>query len=356
MDSEGLSTCGATAQVSASYAGGSQFLPITSASASVPGGNVVLEASIYMSRFKSGGYYENGGGCTKRMSQTALAVAVAALEQVTCPIGFEVQLATNKFSQDAMTATAVQVLPGPFEYEEVPPPYDRVIARVSSHGVHSNLGEGQEDPMQPDTLQYAYQSQLGGNGTRFDLHIDSLVYKDSDVDGDGRFTLTDAVALQSLIGSTDESLVERFDVDNSNSITGEDVARLYRLLAAGLGTGIFGDLNGNGRLDCDDYSIAPSTFASTQVQSAYRIELDVELDGDNDSSDQAAFAALSFLDIDFNNNGVFPEDADPIAFFDVLAGTECASCDSIDINGNGVFPEDADVILFFAGIAGASCE
>ena len=60
-------------------------------------------------------------------------------------------------------------------------------------------------------------------------------------------------------------------------------------------------------------------------------------------------------DIDFNNNTVFPEDADVIDFFNVLAGAECAACNDIDFNNNGVFPEDADVIDFFNVLAGGTC-
>jgi hypothetical protein len=62
-------------------------------------------------------------------------------------------------------------------------------------------------------------------------------------------------------------------------------------------------------------------------------------------------------DIDFNNNGVFPEDQDVTDFFNVLAGGPCSTltCDSIDFNGNGVFPEDQDVMDFFAVLAGAPC-
>ncbi len=60
-------------------------------------------------------------------------------------------------------------------------------------------------------------------------------------------------------------------------------------------------------------------------------------------------------DIDFNNNNVFPEDADVIEFFNVLAGAECATCNDIDFNNNGVFPEDQDVIDFFNVLAGGTC-
>jgi hypothetical protein len=59
--------------------------------------------------------------------------------------------------------------------------------------------------------------------------------------------------------------------------------------------------------------------------------------------------------IDFNNNGVFPEDQDAIDLFDVLAGGECAACNDIDFNNNGVFPEDQDVVDFFNVLAGGAC-
>jgi hypothetical protein len=66
-------------------------------------------------------------------------------------------------------------------------------------------------------------------------------------------------------------------------------------------------------------------------------------------------------DIDFNNNGVFPEDQDVIDFFTVLAGgtpTTCdptAGCNDIDFNNNTVFPEDQDVLDFFNVLAGGTC-
>jgi hypothetical protein len=66
-------------------------------------------------------------------------------------------------------------------------------------------------------------------------------------------------------------------------------------------------------------------------------------------------------DIDFNNNGVFPEDQDVADFFEVLAGgtpVNCdpvAGCNDIDFNNNGVFPEDQDVADFFEVLAGGVC-
>ncbi len=59
--------------------------------------------------------------------------------------------------------------------------------------------------------------------------------------------------------------------------------------------------------------------------------------------------------IDFNNNGVFPEDQDVIDYFAVLGGGECSQCNDVDFNNNGVFPEDQDVADFFNVLAGGDC-
>ncbi|MFN5944416.1 MAG: S8 family peptidase [Phycisphaerae bacterium] len=60
--------------------------------------------------------------------------------------------------------------------------------------------------------------------------------------------------------------------------------------------------------------------------------------------------------IDFNQNGVFPEDQDVIDFFNVLAGAPCPAQDcNIDFNNNGVFPEDEDIIAYFRVLSGGTC-
>ncbi len=74
-----------------------------------------------------------------------------------------------------------------------------------------------------------------------------------------------------------------------------------------------------------------------------------------------ACSVVTCDDIDFNNNGVFPEDQDVVDFFEVLAGGTPGTCDAvagcndIDFNNNGVFPEDQDVVDFFNVLAGGQC-
>jgi hypothetical protein len=61
--------------------------------------------------------------------------------------------------------------------------------------------------------------------------------------------------------------------------------------------------------------------------------------------------------VDFNRNGVFPEDQDVTDYLNVLAGAPCPTgeCNDIDFNGNGVFPEDQDVVDFLNVLAGGDC-
>ncbi len=65
--------------------------------------------------------------------------------------------------------------------------------------------------------------------------------------------------------------------------------------------------------------------------------------------------------IDFNGDGLFPDDNDLVEFLTVLAGGECSpgnTCGSIDYNGDGLFPDDNDLVDFLTVLAGgtpASC-
>jgi hypothetical protein len=116
-------------------------------------------------------------------------------------------------------------------------------------------------------------------------------------------------------------------------------------------------------------ALAPGAYTLTVTDSgvttqAAGIALDGEANatlpsGDGIAGGNAVFAftvvGTPCTDIDFNNNGVFPEDQDVVDFFSVLAGSDCPTCDTIDFNGNGVFPEDQDVIDFFTVLAGGSC-
>lgn len=62
-------------------------------------------------------------------------------------------------------------------------------------------------------------------------------------------------------------------------------------------------------------------------------------------------------DIDFNNDGLFPDDGDLIDFLTLLAGGSCSTdnCDRIDFVRDGLFPSDDDLLGFLQILAGGSC-
>jgi hypothetical protein len=62
--------------------------------------------------------------------------------------------------------------------------------------------------------------------------------------------------------------------------------------------------------------------------------------------------------IDFNNDGLFPDDNDLVQFLSVLAGGPCdndPNCNDIDFNTDGLFPDDSDLIVFLRVLAGGEC-
>jgi hypothetical protein len=60
--------------------------------------------------------------------------------------------------------------------------------------------------------------------------------------------------------------------------------------------------------------------------------------------------------IDFNGDGLFPDDSDLVEFLTVLAGGDCTTgtCDVIDFNRDGLFPDDNDLVDFLTVLAGGT--
>jgi hypothetical protein len=61
--------------------------------------------------------------------------------------------------------------------------------------------------------------------------------------------------------------------------------------------------------------------------------------------------------IDFNGDGLFPDDTDLVDFLSVLAGGACSTgtCNDIDFNNDCLFPDDSDLVKFLTVLAGAEC-
>ena len=61
--------------------------------------------------------------------------------------------------------------------------------------------------------------------------------------------------------------------------------------------------------------------------------------------------------IDYNGDGLFPDDQDLIDFLVVLAGGACSTgtCNDIDFNNDQLFPDDTDLVAFLTVLAGGDC-
>lgn len=113
-----------------------------------------------------------------------------------------------------------------------------------------------------------------------------------DVNGDGRFNALDPIALEALIDPKavcdpnapfDDYM---WDLSGDGCIDIRDVEIMEDILALGLGSGIFGDFDRNGTVDCDDLDGVESHFGFTISDPEYRIELDENLDGQTDDWDR----------------------------------------------------------------------
>jgi poly(3-hydroxybutyrate) depolymerase len=70
------------------------------------------------------------------------------------------------------------------------------------------------------------------------------------------------------------------------------------------------------------------------------------------------FSTIAQCDsIDFNGDGVFPDNQDLIDFVFVFAGGTCptGTCGDVDFNNDGVFPDNQDVVTLVQALGGGEC-
>ncbi|GDX98037.1 hypothetical protein LBMAG48_04410 [Phycisphaerae bacterium] len=169
-----------------------------------------------------------------------------------------------------------------------------------------------------------------------------------------------------ILSATDTNIdwatetAEAARADLSADINGDLVincADLDELLTVVLGT-VAGDVNLDGVRDAADVAIVTANLGTNGGWAQGNINCDGVI---NQADLDLANGIVACDSIDFNQNGVFPEDQDVVDFFDVLAGGNPTTCDAvlgcqdIDFNNNGVFPEDQDVVDFFNVLAGGTC-
>ncbi len=123
------------------------------------------------------------------------------------------------------------------------------------------------------------------------------------LDTEGRFNELDVAALETLLGSTTADDLDRWDFDASGVIDTADVDYLQRLVDEQFDSGVLGDLDADSALTCADVLLMVP-FAEVVIgDPAYRIELDADLDGDMDATDEAAIMS-HFSAKDCTGNGI----------------------------------------------------
>lgn len=221
----------------------------------------------------------------------------------------------------------------------------RIGGSLTSFGVTASMS-GTSATGNLDEVGGVYSKTVQGSlptGQSVQIGMSRFSFSDGalDVNGDGRFNQLDSAALFDLICASgcDPNLIERFDFDGSLSINQADVDFLESLIAAGMSSGIFGDANQDGIVDCNDRGgLSLSGYAIGDPE--FIIEMDYNLDGLIDASDIAeADAWIPTADID-RDGGVTAGDLD--AFFVLYGAGDLA----VDFNHNGGV-EAGDLDVFF---------
>jgi len=165
----------------------------------------------------------------------------------------------------------------------------------------------------------------------------------ADVSGDGVVTPADLIAwLASPSDVTGDGVLD-------TSPYGGDAATLAAILQ---GQGNLGD-------DCDDNGFTDAyDIAVFSATSGALGQSDADTNGVPDACE-----SLACDSIDFNNDGLFPDNQDLQDFLSVFGGGVCGGqtptdppCNTdIDFNNDGLFPDNEDIISLFRVFGGGAC-
>ncbi|HYF14963.1 MAG TPA: FG-GAP-like repeat-containing protein [Phycisphaerales bacterium] len=113
--------------------------------------------------------------------------------------------------------------------------------------------------------------------------------------------------------------------------------------------------NGSGQFSIDMTIPAPANPSCA-------VPMDIDNDGDIDLvlTDEIADDIVILRNecsVDFNGDGLFPDNQDLEDFLSVFGGGACptGNCDTIDFNNDGLFPDNEDIEDFFNVFGGGAC-
>lgn len=190
-----------------------------------------------------------------------------------------------------------------------------------------------------------------------------LTFTDSllDLDNDARFSSADVALLAALVSSSAAGY-EDFDFNKNNVIDARDVEILSALAEGGFASGLLGDIDLDGDLDCDDVAIVQTFPDSVIGDLDYYVAADADLDGDNDVNDQEAVwtALLVVQPADVVLDGVvdildFLDFLDAFGTCENMSGPCYASGGSVNADFNGDTTVDILDLLDFTDAYGNAC-
>lgn len=118
----------------------------------------------------------------------------------------------------------------------------------------------------------------------------------------------------------------------------------------------------NGDLPAGTYYMANALFATQDISGAPSGERwhvrGTSASGLDVNAEFYTGVGITCDSIDFNNDGLFPDDSDLVDFLSVLAGGVCSNdpnCNDIDFNNDGLFPDDNDLVAYLSVLAGGPC-
>lgn len=183
---------------------------------------------------------------------------------------------------------------------------------------------------------------------RFSVSVVTLSAGPSGIDlnGDGRTNQDDLDYLAQLIGSFDPQV----DFNGDGIVDAYDVGIFQTFLEIAMDQGVFGDADGDGDYDCDDYVFLlsnTSLFEGTLLDDpGYRVTLDTDFDGVLDATDYEALM-LAFISADFDQSGFVDTDDYDAFVFAFVAGDPSADIDRSGFVDTDDF--DAFTHAFMAG-------
>ncbi|HYF14522.1 MAG TPA: hypothetical protein VD971_05545 [Phycisphaerales bacterium] len=114
-------------------------------------------------------------------------------------------------------------------------------------------------------------------------------------------------------------------------------------------------------MPCDTGAVRRDSRVSLAMASGQRVLARVAHHGDSFGNGMfllhADFDGPGCDSLDFNNDGLYPDNFDLVDFLAVFGGGECPTgvCNDIDFNNDGLYPDNTDIISLFSVFGGGGC-